>query len=99
MMIKSHMIEKIVLYVIATVMSLSIATVTFFARATYDQLQSVSTQMTGHIIQHGKSDIEQEILMDAVNNLGYNQFLICKYAEQNWPTHDRCRIFSIKGGS
>lgn len=90
MTIKSQMIEKIVLYVIATAMSLSIATITFFASATYDQLQSVSSQMTGHLIQHGKGDTQLETITKTIDKMNHNQYILCKYGELTWPNHDRC---------
>lgn len=84
------MVNKIIIILSTTFLSILLGIIAFFAKGTYNQLENVSSQMTGHLIAHGKADIKFELMESLVSDVAWNQYLLCKYAELEWPSHEKC---------
>lgn len=53
-------------------------------------VDNLSTSLTGHLIQHGQTDVRNEMAYKSLSKLHRNQIRICTYEERTWADHERC---------
>ncbi len=72
------------------ILGILLAVLTWQGQRIVGMVDKISSSLTGHLIQHGKSDYLGEGLVADVKKLKRNQRLICRYEEPQWASGDRC---------